>query len=194
METHALLPFLLSVAALLFVPGPTNTLLALAGAENGFRRSLPLLVAEASAYLLVVGSVSALLRAGSGEFVLLAPFLKLVSAAWVVRIAFAAWFRPSGASGRVVTIRRMFLTTLLNPKALVIATGIVPPASAGPLYVYLAVLCGCVTGAALAWLFMGSQFGRGRPTEATLLRKVTSIVLLGFAVYIGWTTIRALPA
>jgi threonine/homoserine/homoserine lactone efflux protein len=38
-----LLPFILAVLALLATPGPTNTLMAAAGAQRGLVRSLPLL-------------------------------------------------------------------------------------------------------------------------------------------------------
>ena len=40
------LAFVLSVVALLAVPGPTNTLLATAGGLGGVRRAIPLIPAE----------------------------------------------------------------------------------------------------------------------------------------------------
>jgi len=41
--------FALAVLTILGTPGPTNTLLATAGATGGLRRSLPLVPAEAAA-------------------------------------------------------------------------------------------------------------------------------------------------
>ena len=52
------LPFVLSILALLLTPGPTNTLLAVGAASAGFRRSLPLVLAELTAYLLVVAPLA----------------------------------------------------------------------------------------------------------------------------------------
>ena len=46
--------FLLVIAGILAVPGPTNTLLALAGINQGVRRSIRLLPFECLGYLLAI--------------------------------------------------------------------------------------------------------------------------------------------
>lgn len=46
--------FAFAVIAILATPGPTNALLATAGAANGLRRSLPLVPAELAGYLIAI--------------------------------------------------------------------------------------------------------------------------------------------
>src|SRR6478752_3236474 len=50
--------FVLSVIALLAVPGPTNTLLATAGGLGGVRRAIALIPAEVAGYLLAIGVIT----------------------------------------------------------------------------------------------------------------------------------------
>ncbi|MGN4075192.1 hypothetical protein ACS0X5_11490 [Burkholderia gladioli] len=60
--------FGLTVASILAMPGPTNTLLATGGATVGLRRALPLALAEALGYglaILAIGLVLARRRPGS---------------------------------------------------------------------------------------------------------------------------------
>ncbi|MDU6750805.1 MAG: hypothetical protein E6447_24460, partial [Bradyrhizobium sp.] len=66
-----LLTFVLSTAALLATPGPTNTLLATAGASRGARASAHLLLAELAGYLLAI----LLLRVVLGPVLATAPLV-----------------------------------------------------------------------------------------------------------------------
>ena len=76
-----LLPFVLSILALLLTPGPTNTLLAIGGAAQGFRRALPLVAAEISAYLLVVTPLATVAAGFLTAYPMVAIALKACSAA-----------------------------------------------------------------------------------------------------------------
>lgn len=53
--------YLLAVAMLLATPGPTNTLMATAGASAGIRGSLVLLLAELAGYLIAIEAIRLLL-------------------------------------------------------------------------------------------------------------------------------------
>jgi len=48
--------FAFAVIAILATPGPTNALLATAGAANGLRRSLPLVPAELAGYVIAIAA------------------------------------------------------------------------------------------------------------------------------------------
>jgi hypothetical protein len=51
---HNLYFFLLTILLVLVMPGPTNTLLATAGLEHGFRRSARLTIAECGGYVIAI--------------------------------------------------------------------------------------------------------------------------------------------
>ncbi|MBB5986976.1 LysE family translocator [Sphingobium lignivorans] len=112
--------FTLAIWALLLTPGPTNTLLALSGAQRGVRASLPLIPAELCGYLLVILPLSAGGPLLLTSFPVLATVIKLSAAAWVMYLAMRLW-QPVLASRASydVTARQVFCTTLLNPKALI---------------------------------------------------------------------------
>lgn len=120
--------FVLAVLAVLGTPGPTNTLLATAGATAGLRRSLPLIAAEATGYaisILALGLVLGPVMAGAP---LLAGVLRAAVGVYLLLLALRLWRRGGVAlaTETLVTARQVFVTTLLNPKAIVFALGVVP--------------------------------------------------------------------
>ena len=97
--------FLLAVLTILGTPGPTNTLLATAGATAGLRASLPLLLAELSGYLISIGLIRAVLGPILAAVPMLAIVLKVAVAAYLVWIAVEVWRKAphteNGASHHV---------------------------------------------------------------------------------------------
>jgi threonine/homoserine/homoserine lactone efflux protein len=128
----------LAIAALLITPGPTNTLLAVAGAERGLVRALQLIPAELAGYLTTVTPLALLggtLLAGAPE---LRPVITAAAALWICWLALGFWQKSRPATvddvGAVetapaVTAFKVFVTTLLNPKALIFGLALLP---AGP--------------------------------------------------------------
>ena len=76
--------------------------------------------------------------------------------------------------------RQVFVTTLLNPKGLVMATLL--PASGGLATTapYLALLAASIATCGLSWVALGA-FLRRIPAAARLLGRAGSVVLVGFA-------------
>lgn len=150
--------FLLALALLLAVPGPTNMVLAVAGAQRGFRRGLPLVLAVVAGYLLTVSTL----------LLLAAPFLQahppvgrlvsILAAGWVLVLALRLWRRDGrGEAPADLGFAALFTTTLLNPKGLVIGLSLLPPAAAGEgLAASLAGLAGVVVAVSLLWLGFGA--------------------------------------
>jgi threonine/homoserine/homoserine lactone efflux protein len=119
--------FTLALALLLLTPGPTNTLIALAGAERGFLGALRLTPVEAAAYGLVTLPLAV---AGSHSLADHGPLrmgLTLIAAVWVAYLAVKLWRVPADVAGHGQTSAlRLFTTTLTNPKGLVIGLVLLP--------------------------------------------------------------------
>ena len=149
----------LALLGLLMTPGPTNTLLALAGAERGWRRGLLLIPLEVLAYLLVCLPLALLGEAVLSAHPWLGPAIKAVAGAWVAVLAIRLWHLPKADGAQSVTAARVFVTTLLNPKALIIGLVLLP----GPDMPLRALLfVGLVAAVAAIWAAMGACLaGRG---------------------------------
>ncbi|MFD1913064.1 hypothetical protein [Halodurantibacterium flavum] len=166
--------FLVSVVGLLLTPGPTNTLLAVAAASNGFRRALRLLPAELGAYLMVVVPVT--LVAGPWLDARPAAMSAVTAAAglWVAFLAVKLWRLPQASEGQgaaaVVAFRDVFVTTLLNPKALVIGLALMPRGTPGALLPWFGTLAAAICSVAVLWLLLGATLSRGRGLPPALRR------------------------
>lgn len=160
--------FVLSLVALLMTPGPTNSLVALAGYRLGVTRGGRLLLAEVWGYLLVVVPLA---LAGNGleaNFPLVTNLLKLAAAIWVARLAIKMWrTRVHGPGDGAPTMRDVFVTTLLNPKSLIIGLVLFPSASAvAPFATLVAIFAATVVAVGGVWLSIGAAGRMGRRPSA----------------------------
>ncbi|WP_444430788.1 hypothetical protein ACTTAM_07475 [Rhodobacter capsulatus] len=123
--------FSLAVLALLLAPGPTNTLMAVAGASHGLARVLRLVPAEpgglsAHGCAAGAGGGAGLMARAPGAALL----LKLAAALWVMVLAVRLWCSAAaGAEGFAIGAGRIFVTTALNPKALIFGLVLLPAPS-----------------------------------------------------------------
>jgi len=154
---HSYSVFALAVLALLLTPGPTNTLLALSGAGRGVRASLPLMIGEIAGYLLVILALAVLFSDFLKMHTGLAQAIKLCAAIWVAFLAVRLWTLPSSAPiGEAITPRRVFVTTCLNPKGLIVGLVLLPQAPLTQIWPYILLFSALVAFAALVWLFAGA--------------------------------------
>lgn len=161
--------FLAAILGLLLTPGPTNTLMGLAGALSGFRRMTRLIPAEVLGYLSTIlplafmgqGILAAVPVAGHG--------ITLAAAAWVMLLAVRLWGRGSLAqAGGPITARRVYVTTVLNPKALIIALVLLPAPDADQFPPRLAMFCAATVAVALIWGGAGSFARRGSGAQGRM--------------------------
>lgn len=175
--------FAFAVLALLLTPGPTNTLLALSGAGRGVRASLPLMVGEICGYLLVIVPLTMLASEFLAAHTGVSQAIKLCSAVWVSFLAIRLWtLPPSASTSQAITVRRVFVTTCLNPKALIIALVLMPQSSPAQLVPYLALFSMLIVCVALVWLFAGAFFIRSASEHSPrLVRCIASVFLMALS-------------
>lgn len=179
----------LVILVLLVTPGPTNTLLFLAGTERGWRRSLRLIPAELAGYLT---GVFPLMLVGTGllaRFPMLQPAITILAAIWVAILA-ARLIRPSTATpaDAVVSGRLVFVTTLLNPKALIFGLVLLPgPAAASNLAIFVVEVIVVAAG----WAAAGAVLAKGQSGWLLVLRRVAAVWL---AVVAATLMLRGLSA
>jgi threonine/homoserine/homoserine lactone efflux protein len=189
------LSFVLATFSLLAIPGPTNTLLATSGAGVGVSRSLHLLGAELAGYLTAVVA----LRFGLAPLATSVPLagfgLRVAVIAYLIYLACLLWRSRSCEVRNAVpvTFKAVLLTTLLNPKATVLAFLLLPSQiRLIELMPWLAAMAAQVTAAGAAWLVLGATLGRGlrdfdRPE---LIYRLCAVVLVIMATAMSVQTLR----
>ncbi len=161
--------FIPGLALLLLAPGPTNMVLALAAASRGIGRSAPLPLVVLAAYLATILPLTLLAVPVLRAYPALGDAIAGLAALWVVLLAVRLWKAPvSGRDMAPVSTSDLFVTTLLNPKGIVIALAMLPgqPQPQGLLAVAVVILL-----VSMVWLLFG----------ATAVRAVSSRYPVAFA-------------
>ncbi|MBM6581423.1 LysE family transporter [Microvirga sp. BT689] len=184
------LTFVPAVAAILATPGPTNTLLASSGAQAGLRRSLPLVPAELCGYALAIAGWGLFLEPASATLPWLKPLLRLACAAYLVAVAWGLWSKAGEAlSGSGFGPRRIFIATLLNPKALMFAAVIFPEAAfqtSAAFIQAMSVFAAVIVPIALGWIGFGSALSQpGFLIGPRAVQRGAALVLLTFSASLG---------
>jgi threonine/homoserine/homoserine lactone efflux protein len=191
-----LTPFVLAVLALLAVPGPTNTLMAAAGASRGVIKSLPLLAGELGGYFIAITVWTEIVGAAATSQPLVPVIAKIIAAAFLIWSAWKVW----SAAGRTdlpqrgITLSRVFATTLINPKGLVFAFAIFPQVGFVARLPYLGVFVVLVVATAIGWMTLGAglaKSSRGLLTSSRVER-VTAVALAVFATLLVVQTVQGL--
>ena len=188
--------FLFASLALLASPGPTNRLLAASGAAAGFIGSLKLLLAESAGYAIAIAVIALLIGPAVAGSPLAGTILKLVASAWLIWSAWQLWREGSDSLARAEPVKfvRVFVTTLLNPKAIVFALVIVPHLKEGriaealPYLIALLLLVACV---AVCWIGTGAAIRATQRTDAGLMRKIGAAALALFGVLLSSSALAA---
>lgn len=182
----------LAVLALLLTPGPTNSLMLLAGAERGLPAAARLIPAEVAGYLLTVVPLAlvgqSLLEAWPGLRLVVA----LAAAVWVAVLALRLWRLPTGPVKGSVGAKALFVTTALNPKALIFGLVLLP--SPDRLAGNLALFAALIVIVALLWAGLGASLRRGgigQPRALFVLRRLASVFLAVMSVLLVLRGVQA---
>lgn len=191
-----LLPFILAVLALLATPGPTNTLMAAAGAQRGLVRSLPLLGGELGGYAIAITAWIELVGAAAAAQPLVPVIAKFIAAAFLLWSAWKLWANAGHADldQRGITLGRVFVTTLINPKALVFAFAIFPQVSFVGRLPYDGIFALLVIGTAVGWMALGTVAARSSAGLLTSSRveRITAVALAVFAMLLAVQTVQGM--
>ena len=150
--------FLMAIWIILLTPGPTNTLMAVSGTQVGLVKSLWLVPAELCGYLLAVVPLAFLGTVFFEHWPLMSPMIQTFAAIWVMYLAVRLWLQPAIEAERILVTRpRVFLTTLLNPKALLFGLVLLQPAL-GPMFLpHLMLFALSIGVAAVIWASLGTM-------------------------------------
>jgi len=190
--------FLLSVALILLTPGPTNTLLALAGLGLGMRRALPLLAFELAGYVIAISLWGVLLAPVQLQFPWIASLVKVAGSGYLAWTAIKVWRDArllQTPQQRTITPKVLFVATLLNPKGLLFALVIFPAhafeALPGYVLAMLSFSCLLVPIGAI-WIGIGHALNNKRLTFVSprKIQQVSAVALGMFSAFIAWAAFR----
>jgi threonine/homoserine/homoserine lactone efflux protein len=185
-----LLQFLLGALILLAAPGPTNTMLALAGAGSS-RSPAGLLAAELAGYALAIGVSGLVLLPLIAAWPPAETIVKLAVAAYLIVAAVRLWRTPLDLEARRAAVGRrdVFLATVLNPKGLIVAVAVLPLGDPGlPLHAAIFALLVVATGA--AWFWLGRRIGALSRERSIYIPRAGALALLGFAALVATAAAR----
>ena len=186
--------FLAIVITILLTPGPTNTLLATAGGAGGWRSSASLVPLECLGYLVATSLWGLLLRELLADYPVVLHLVKLVSAAYIAKLALDLLRKagqPSAARAKpVIGGRQLFLATLLNPKAAIFAMVIFPVQTWLCTANYSQVMGCFIASVAIIgslWIGFGAALvgGRLRWLSPARFMRLSAVLLLGFAAWLA---------
>lgn len=154
----------LAIGVLLITPGPTNTLLFLAGAERGWRSALRLIPAELAGYLLMVVPLALVGAAVLHDAPRARAGVAIAAGLWVAWLALKLWLPQTAQDGpRQISAPLVFTTTMLNPKALIFGLVLLPlPDALGS---HLALFSALVVAVAAGWAGFGAWLGNVSGSE-----------------------------
>ncbi|MDO3525405.1 LysE family translocator [Ralstonia pseudosolanacearum] len=175
------------VSLVLIMPGPTNTLLLSSGLKVGVRRTRRLVMAEALGYVIAISLWGFFLCSLAASRPWLLDAIKLLSSVYILYLAVKMWTKSRAlqhVEAGPVGFRDVFVTTLMNPKALLFASTLFPLEAfrsatyfAWAMAVFLIVLAPIGIG----WSYLGVLLTSRRawaPHTPKLLRGAALVLLM----------------
>lgn len=178
------LQFLLTVIVLLITPGPTNTMMATAGA-GPTRSPVPLLAAELAGYACIITLASIVLVPLVAAWPPAGIAIKLLVIAYLIFAAVRLWGRRLvlNVPQALIGPRLVFATTFLNPKGLIFAVAVFPHTP--QIWLYALAFAALVGVCGFAWFSLGRGLARISGPRASLLPRVAAVALVGFAALVA---------
>lgn len=182
--------FLILVVSILIVPGPSNALLATSGVQAGFWRTLLLIPVQLAGFWYGMGIWGLFLNFVDDIWPNLPLLLKIGSAAYMGWIAYKLWRSASitlQSDKKPITVSRLFFTTLINPKPLLLAVAVLPDWTWDSVHNYLLVMLAfalILLPVSSLWVLFGRAIAYGQLGWITTqrLQRLSALVLVAFAI------------
>lgn len=148
--------------------------------SNGLRRAMIMPLAEAIGYVIAISFYfvcAQYIRGNPTAFFL----VKIIAAAWLMYTAFRLWETVFAIQfqNTAETFRRILITTILNPKAMLVGIILIPAEAAGEASLFIATYAFLSIFAGMGWVVLGSSM----PLQIRLHSyKFASIVLGLFSI------------
>jgi len=184
-----------SCAALLFVPGPTNILLLNSGARQGFSNAHLLIFSEWVGYLFSITSWSVVVFISSSSGNSWGGLFRLLCAGYLFFLAVKIWLSEINTTVSIFTPGSIFLTTFMNPKALVFASVIFPenvlssPVGYAKIFLHFTVVVLTASG---FWITLGVFIKRRNSTRlpGLTVRTFSTLALMAFGIFMVFSTFQ----
>lgn len=176
-----LFQFSVAVVALLILPGTTNAVLALSARDLMPVRFVLLLATVATGYLVILLAVSTFAAPFLHAHPEAAREVKLLAAIWVLALAVRLW--ATGTAETIVPVgpKQLFVTTVLNPKAIIVGLTLMPAVKGAASLSTFGVFTLAVVATSSAWLLLGRiVIGRSEAMHQ-LARRIGATVLVAFS-------------
>lgn len=122
--------FVLAMIAVLLIPGPTNALLASSTHQQGVLKTLSYIPVEWLGYIYGIGLWALFIHLFDPIWPALIIILHVCSVAYVLWLAFHLWksshLQKYNQHHQQIKTPRLFVSSLKNPKTLLLAAGIFP--------------------------------------------------------------------
>ena len=145
----------------------------------GFRRAAILTLAGAMGYAIAV-SFFVLFSAQIGASAAAVASVKIAAAAWLSYSAYRLWKTPFdvGSTGAKDGFARVLLTTIVNPKAMLVGTVLIPAGADGGVGLWIGIFAALSAVVGLGWILLGAWLPLGVRRHAY---KLAAVVLSGFS-------------
>lgn len=175
---------MLGVLALLLTPGPTNTMLLLASASKGVRASLTLIPAELLGYLTIVLPLGWLADRLLHSQPMLSIAVLSLAVLWLLIVTVRLKVQGCGTAVLIRPID-VFVTTLLNPKALVFGLLLLPSVNGASLDATAATFSILVIAASSFWIVVGDQTAKRAKLPMSFMARLSRVALSFFIIMLA---------
>ena len=183
--------FILAVLLILATPGPTNTVMATAGASNRGDGPWLYVAGELVGYLAIVLLARLLLLPLIAAVPVLELVLKLAVVGYLLYAAVRLWRRgvKVGADGKKIGPLLVLTTTMLNPKGLIFALSIIPKEHP-MLWAFFAGFGAMIVVVGSLWFLFGKALAALSGEHARVIPRVGATALIGFAGYLALSLVH----